>query len=568
MAGQRALTAANERIAIIYCRVSSTDQEDGTSLETQQSKSRLYCSESAYTVLGVIKDTHTGAELDRPGLNELRSSLRAGRAGVVVAYALDRLSRNQTHLAVLMHEAAEYGARIEFVTEKLDDTPAGRFLRDALAFVAEVEREKTRERTRRGIRARAEADKLIVGGTPLYGYQYDGETKARYIPDEEAAPVVQRIFREVAEGKTLRQVAQGLNAEDIPTALQLLQLRGQLPRGRHAAPYWRATFLHKVLTHPAYMGQQSAFRWHKHTRRERDELTGVIRRVKADIERSVADGVRLPLSPQTCPPLVSAEIWYAARASRKRNQVESKRNNHHPEASLLRGGFALCGYCKRAMNVKPSRGEPSYYCLNNSGRVEHPALACPGGHYSLETHVVDAAIWGEVSNLLINPDHLRRALEQYMAEHLQEAEQYDATLAALEATMAKEKARKANFERAIARAEDVDSIGGLTRLLDGVNTTLRGLTQDADHIRLLMGGRNTYTQQLSQLNQWAEVAAANLAFFTYAEKRLVLALFGVRVLTYRTDHLGPDGQLERFTIAYGFDGLAAGLAPFISGVSS
>src|SRR5262245_29636376 len=100
-----------------------------------------------------------------PALNEVRAAVRAGRVTVVVAHALDRLSCNQTHLAALMHEAEVHEVQAGFVTEKPDDTPAGRFLRHALAFVAEVEREKTRERTRCGMRARAEADKLIVGGT-------------------------------------------------------------------------------------------------------------------------------------------------------------------------------------------------------------------------------------------------------------------------------------------------------------------------------------------------------------------------------------------------------------------
>jgi site-specific DNA recombinase len=319
---------------------------------------------------------------------------------------------------VLIHEAEEHGTRVEFVTEKLDETPAGRFLRDALAFVAEVEREKTRERTRRGIRARAEAGKIVVGGVPLYGYRYEGEHKDRYVPDDETAPIVQRIFREVADGKTFRQVAQSLNQDEIPTVSQILQRRGILPRNRNAALYWRVSSLFKIVSHPAYMGQHSAFRIQKVHRRDRDEVTGTVKRVKQDVERSLDDGVRLTLPESACPPLVTPEFWYAARASRKRNQLQSKRNNRHPEESLLRGGFVVCGYCGRPMNVKPSRGVPSYYCLNNSSRVEDAAFACPGGHFSCETNIADGIVWSAVSELLLEPQRLQLALvSTYLAAH-------------------------------------------------------------------------------------------------------------------------------------------------------
>ena len=60
-------------------------------------------------------------------LGELRQLLRQGLVDVVVCHAVDRLSRNQNHIGVLFDEVQQAGARLEFVTEKFEDTAVGRF---------------------------------------------------------------------------------------------------------------------------------------------------------------------------------------------------------------------------------------------------------------------------------------------------------------------------------------------------------------------------------------------------------------------------------------------------------
>lgn len=135
--------------AVVYSRVSTDAQErDGTSLGTQ----KRACLEYAKDLLVVddIRDTASGSSLDRPGIERLRQLLRQGAVDVVVAYAVDRLSRNQNHIGILFDEAEQAGAKLEFVTENFEDNAIGRFILAARAFVGEVEREKIAKRTMRG----------------------------------------------------------------------------------------------------------------------------------------------------------------------------------------------------------------------------------------------------------------------------------------------------------------------------------------------------------------------------------------------------------------------------------
>src|SRR5690349_532540 len=100
------LTSSAAKRAAIYVRVSTAKQEeDGTSLDTQEDLCRVYAFEHGYKVVSVYRDVHTGAELfERPQLTRLREAVRQGDVDGVVAYALDRLSRSQAHLGLIFSE--------------------------------------------------------------------------------------------------------------------------------------------------------------------------------------------------------------------------------------------------------------------------------------------------------------------------------------------------------------------------------------------------------------------------------------------------------------------------------
>src|SRR5215213_8195433 len=88
------------RRAVIYCRVSTSKQEtEGTSLGTQEERCRIHAAERGYQIVAVYREVQSGADLfERPHLTRLRESVRQGEVDVVVADALDRLSRSQAHL--------------------------------------------------------------------------------------------------------------------------------------------------------------------------------------------------------------------------------------------------------------------------------------------------------------------------------------------------------------------------------------------------------------------------------------------------------------------------------------
>lgn len=133
----------------------------------------------------------------------------------MLAYAVDRLSRNQNQIGVLFDEAQNARVRLEFVTEKFEDSAIGRFILAARALVAEVEREKIAERTVREKTERARSGRVPQGtGRGIYGYIYDAANGKRDVHLDQAG-VVRRIFDEFVSGAGVMRVAKDLNRAGI-----------------------------------------------------------------------------------------------------------------------------------------------------------------------------------------------------------------------------------------------------------------------------------------------------------------------------------------------------------------
>ena len=66
-------------------------------------------------------------------------------------------------------------------------------------------------------------------GKPPYGYRSDPQDKDHWILDEEAAPVVKRIFDLTIAGIGPCRIARILEADQVPTVKALYAMRKQIP---------------------------------------------------------------------------------------------------------------------------------------------------------------------------------------------------------------------------------------------------------------------------------------------------------------------------------------------------
>jgi site-specific DNA recombinase len=206
------------KTAILYARVSTDEQaRSGYSIADQEEALRAWCAENGHEPLEVVRDEgHSGAYLERPGLDRVRDLVEAGGVSLVVAQDADRITREPGHRALLDEEFERVGAQLAALDDWGDDSHEGQLLKFLKGWVSKGERLKIAERTRRGRRQKAKQGLLVAPSTVPFGFKLN-ETRDGYEVDKETMWVVRRVFQEVADGAGLYHVKRALEAEAVPS---------------------------------------------------------------------------------------------------------------------------------------------------------------------------------------------------------------------------------------------------------------------------------------------------------------------------------------------------------------
>lgn len=297
---------------MVYARISKDRAGEGLGVTRQEEDARRVAEQRGWTVVEVVVDNDTSAagKATRPGFERLLASLEAGSVDAVIAWALDRLTRNRRDTVRLIETCQRRGATIALVRgSDLDmSTPAGRLTADLLAAVARSEIEVKSDRQARAARQAAEQGRRSGGRRP-FGYDADGMTVR-----EPEAEEVRRGYVWLLDGVPLRQIAVRWNAAGtIPPQVT-----------REGAPsQWTGTTIRRCLLKPRYVGLSSL----------RGEVVGTAQ----------------------WPALVDEETWHAAQAIlRDPARIPSTRRDQR-----MLSGLALCGVCGATVNAgggAPGRG--------------------------------------------------------------------------------------------------------------------------------------------------------------------------------------------------------------------
>ena len=127
-----------------YCRVSTQGQaKDGNSLEAQEKLLKENGAEEIYS------DAFTGTKAHRPELDKLLDKLQPGDKLVITK--LDRIARSASQGTELIQTLLDNGITVHVLNMGLmDNTPAGKLIRNIMLAFAEFERDMIIERTQEG----------------------------------------------------------------------------------------------------------------------------------------------------------------------------------------------------------------------------------------------------------------------------------------------------------------------------------------------------------------------------------------------------------------------------------
>ena len=343
--------------AVTYARVSSDKQDVDLSISAQLKALREYASRNGYEVVKeFVDEVESGRTAARPAFREMIAMARRPSKpfDVILVWKYSRFARSRQDSIVFKTLLRKNGVRVVSISEPSDDTPTGKLLEAVIESLDEFYSANLGEEVSRGLRESATRGFYVVGVTP-YGYKRvkvkDGiKERPRLIPEPHQAEVVSRMFREVLEGKGLKEIVKGLNAEGIAG-----------PRGKG----WIKTTLYAILTNEVYTG---TLVWGRTSVRGLAPVR-VENAWPAIVDRRTFDIVQTILK-ERAPTIV------------------------HPRrvaSPYLLSGIAKCGYCGKALVGHDAKsGQFNYYVCGTL--LKKGAGSCPA-HYlnsrQFESLVID-----------------------------------------------------------------------------------------------------------------------------------------------------------------------------------
>src|SRR3989338_10678333 len=188
----------------IYTRVSTDNQAEVefNSCQAQEAKIKSFInSQENLLVFKVYSDAgFSGANLERPALQEMLRDIQENKINVVIVYKIDRLTRSPKDFYALIEVFEQYKVDFISITERFDtSTPSGRLLRNIMLTFAQFERELTSERTKDKLLERAQKGMWNGGGLP-FGYKI---VDKRLVPEEQKSQKLKQIFAIFAETTSL-----------------------------------------------------------------------------------------------------------------------------------------------------------------------------------------------------------------------------------------------------------------------------------------------------------------------------------------------------------------------------
>ena len=213
-----------------------------------------------------IDGGYSGKDLNRPAIQKLIEDCKNHRIDAVFVFKLDRISRSQRDTLYLIEEVFnKYDVSFISMRENFDtSTPFGKAMIGVLSVFAQLERETILERTRIGLKKRAEAGLWRGGGKIPFPYRYDRNT-GTLIPISGQVELLHKMISLYISGKSFNAIGAivGMDESLVETRILSITNTGKVPyrdeiyEGKHEAVvsdelYEEILRVNKVRSHEKY----------------------------------------------------------------------------------------------------------------------------------------------------------------------------------------------------------------------------------------------------------------------------------------------------------------------------
>ena len=416
-------------ITALYERLSRDDDNAGESNSIVHQKKLLakVAKEKGYTnLVHFLDDGISGVTMDRPGFVEMIRQLEQGKAAAVFVKDLSRLGRNYIEVGRLTEEFfPDHDIRLVAVSDNIDTAEGENELAPIRNLFNEWYPRDTSKKVRISLHQRGTSGKHL--GKPPYGYRCDPNDKDKWILDEDAAPVVKRIFDLCIDGKGPEQISRILERDQVLTTRALYASRKGKPLPKN--PYgWKDQSIVGILERQEYTGCTCNFKTYSKSYKLKKRIPN--------------EAENMFIVPDTQEAIVSQAQWDRVQELRK-----NKRRPVKAERQGLFAGLVYCADCGSKLHFATCKGfegkQDHYRCSKyKSGRGECSA------HYIREDvlrelvqeriQAVNAYIRSDVEGFQEEWLHYHRAdQERDIREDQKRMEQAKKRLATLDVVMSR-----------------------------------------------------------------------------------------------------------------------------------
>lgn len=317
----------------LYPRVSTDDQvREGFSLDEQEKEMKKLCMYKNYQIYKVYREEGVSAKnMNRPKFQEMLQDLKDGKINRIIVYKLDRLTRSIQDLEVICKLIEKYHCSLDSVSEEINtDTATGVFFIRMTTILAQLEIERTSERTKFGLKGAAK-NGHFCGKAPI-GYR---KINKELVIDDLESEVVKEIFDDYVNGLSVCTITKKLNNKNA------------LNRN------WRTTTIDRMLSNYIYCG---------------DYLYGKRAKNMKPIHLE-----------NICPAIIDKETFKMVQTQKERNLKNYTRKHTYVYMQKI-----VCSKCNKIMggSSSTSKNKPTqiYYkcnCCNtriNEKKIEKPLM--------------------------------------------------------------------------------------------------------------------------------------------------------------------------------------------------
>lgn len=351
-------------ITVVYCRLSQDDGLNGDSNSIINQKKILLDvveRESLPNPILFVDDGFSGTNFDRPAISEALRLVENRQVSNFIVKDLSRLGRSYIKVGQLTEITfPSFDVRFIALNDGVDSNKpneSNSIFLPIKSLMDEMYAADTSKKIRAVVQAKAKAGERVTTNPP-YGYLKDSNNPKNWIIDPVASEVVKRIFQEAKSGKSLSEIAKGLENDKIfkPDRHRIeigLKSISSSPNVETLPYFWTRETLSAILGREEYLGHTVNLRTRKKSYKD-----------KRKVDNSKEDWL---VFKNTHEAIIDQEIFEIVQKMRSHKRSNQRYKNRAGHENLF-AGLVFCGTC----------GRKHYFCPQEKNGLNHDHYKCSG----------------------------------------------------------------------------------------------------------------------------------------------------------------------------------------------